>query len=185
MLLKVTLSLLTLFALFLLYVITRPANYHVERSVTILAPADRLFDQVNDLHRFNTWNPFLKADPQAKLIYSGAESGLGAVNSWDGNRDLGAGSATITESLPGQLVRMRMDWKRPMEGVATVEFHFRPTSDGTVVTWAMHGENGFLGKLISVFLDMDRMCGPQFESGLAGLAKSVGATSTAVSAQTK
>jgi len=175
MLLKITLSLLTLLALFLLYVLTRPATYHVERSLTILAPSQVLYDQVNDLHRFNTWNPFLKADPQVKLNYTGPESGLGAANSWDGNSQIGAGSATITESLPGQLVRMRMDWKRPMEGVGTVEFRFRPTQDGTLVTWAMYGDNGFLGKLIGVFLDTDKMCGPQFEAGLAGLAKSVNA----------
>jgi hypothetical protein len=173
MLLKIIVSLLLLTALFLLYVVTRPASYHVERSLTILAPAELLFEQVNDLHRFNTWNPFLKADPQVKLGYSGPESGLGSVNSWDGNRDIGAGSATIIASTPGQLVRMRMDWKRPMEGVATVEFRFRPGPNGTVVTWAMDGENGFLGKLVSVFMNIDKMCGPQFESGLAGLAKAV------------
>jgi len=177
MLLKIILGLLALLALFLIYVLTRPSAYQVERSLLIQATSERLFEEVNDLHRFNAWNPFLKVDPQAKLSYAGPDYGVGSSNSWDGNSDIGAGSATITESRPGQLVRMRMDWKRPMEGVAYVEFRFRPAANGTVVTWAMNGDNGFLGKLISVFMDIDRMCGPQFESGLAGLAKGVGAES--------
>lgn len=176
MFLKITLTLLTILSLFILYVMTRPAGYEVERSLSVAAPAQALFEQVNDLRRFNSWNPFLKADPQVRLSYAGNENGVGAVNSWDGNSDIGAGSATIIESIPGRLVRMRMDWKRPLEGVATVEFRFNPTPEGTLVTWSMAGENGFLGKLLCVFTNIDRMCGPQFESGLAALAKTVGAT---------
>ena len=57
--------------------------------------------------------------------------------SWDGNNKIGAGSATIIESKPGELVRQRMDWKRPMEGTSTVEFTFKPQGDKTVVTWAI------------------------------------------------
>ena len=37
------------------------------------------------------------------------------------------------------------------------------------MTWAMQGENRFVGKLISVFMSMDRMIGDQFETGLANL----------------
>jgi len=95
------------------------------------------------------------------------------VCSWDGNSDIGAGSSTITESKLGELVRMRMDWKRPMEATSTVEFTFKPEGDKTVVTWAMYGKNNFMCKAISLFMDMDKMCGPQFEQGLAELGKVV------------
>ena len=89
----------------------------------------------------------------------------------EGNSDIGAGSSTITESKPGELVRMRMDWKRPMEGTSTVDFTFVPKGDQTVVTWSMYGTNGFLGKAVSMFMDCDKMVGPQFEQGLAELGK--------------
>jgi hypothetical protein len=62
-----------------------------------------------------------------------------------------------------------MDWKRPMEGTATVDFTFEPQGDKTVVTWAMYGKNNFMGKVMSMFMDCDKMCGPQFEKGLASL----------------
>ena len=64
-----------------------------------------------------------------------------------------------------------MDWKRPMEGTSTIDFTFKPQGDKTVVTWAMYGQNNFLGKLVSVFMDCEKMCGPPFEEGLAHLAK--------------
>src|SRR6185503_15235131 len=177
---KILLGLVTVIALFLLYAATRPADFRVERSLAIAASPLALFEQVNDHHKFNAWNPFLKLDPNVKNTYSGPASGVGAVCSWDGNKDIGAGSATITESKPGELVRMRMDWKRPMEGIATVDFTFKPQADKTLVTWAMYGKNNFMGKVVSVFIDCDKMCGPQFEQGLADLGKVVTGATAAI-----
>jgi hypothetical protein len=170
---KILLGLVGVLVIFLIVVATRPADFRVERSATIAAPAQALFEQVNDHHKFSAWNPFMKMDPNVKNTYSGPESGVGAVCAWDGNKDIGAGSSTITESKPGELVRERMDWIRPMAGVATVDFTFKPDGDKTVATWAMYGKNGFMGKLVSLFMDCDKMVGPKFEEGLAALGKVV------------
>jgi hypothetical protein len=166
---KILIGVVTAIALFLIVVALRPADFRVERSATLAASPAALFDQVNDHHKFVAWNPFMKLDPNVKNTFSGPASGVGSVCSWDGNRDIGAGSCTIVESKPGELVRCRMDWKRPMEGVATVDFSFKPQGDKTLVTWAMYGKNNFMGKLVSLFMDCDKMCGPQFEKGLADL----------------
>lgn len=171
MLKKIAIGFALLLAAFIAIVALRPAEFHVERHATLAASPAALFERVNNHHKFNDWNPFLKVDPQVKNTYSGPEAGVGAVCSWDGNKDIGAGSATIVESKPNELVRMRMDWKRPMEGVATVDFTFKPEGDKTVVTWSMYGKNNFLGKLVSLFMDCDKMVGPQFEEGLASLGK--------------
>src|SRR5688572_24603134 len=176
---KILIGVVAVIVIFVIIVATRPADFRVERSATIAAPAQALFDQINDHHNFNKWNPFLKVDPNVKNTYSGPSSGVGATCSWDGNKDIGAGSATIIESRPGELVRMRMDWKRPMEGTSTVDFTFKPVGDKTVVTWAMYGKNGFVGKAVSVFMDCDTMCGPPFEQGLADLGKVAAATGPA------
>ena len=176
---KILIGFAALIAVCLIVVATRPSDYRVERSATIAASPAVLFEQVNDHHKFAVWNPFLKVDPNVKNTYSGPDSGVGAVCSWDGNREIGAGSATITESKPGELVRERMDWKRPMTGTSTVEFRFKPDGDKTVVTWAMYGKNGFMGKAVSIFMDCDKMCGLQFEQGLADLGKVVATASPA------
>ena len=182
MITKILVAIVAIIVLFLAFVATRPADFRVERSAALSASPPALFDQVNNHRKFAVWNPFMKLDPNVKNTYSGPESGVGAVCSWDGNKDIGAGSCTIVESKPGELVRCRMDWKRPMEGVATVDFTFKAQGDKTVVTWAMYGKNNFMGKLMSVFIDCDKMCGPQFEKGLADLGKVVAsAPATAVS----
>ena len=173
MITKILIGLVAVVAIFLIVVASRPADFHVERSATIAATPAALFEQVNDHHKFAVWNPFLKLDPNVKNTYSGPDSGVGAACAWDGNSKIGAGSATIIESKPAELVRHRMDWKRPIEGTSTVEFTFKPAGDKTTVTWAMYGKNGFIGKLFSLFMDCDKMVGPQFEQGLADLDKVV------------
>jgi hypothetical protein len=165
----------------LIIIAFRPAHFRVERSARLAASPDVLFEQVNNHRKFLAWNPFMKLDPEVKNTFSGPEAGVGAVCSWEGNRDIGAGSCTITESRPGELVQCRLDWKRPMERTAMVEFTFEPAGEQTIVTWAMYGENGFMDKLIGLFIDCEKMCGPQFEKGLADL----GAVAIASHAATK
>lgn len=168
---KILVGLAVVIVVFVIVVAAQPADFRVERSATLAATPAALFEQVNDHRKFAVWNPFAHIDPNVKNTYSGPDSGVGAVCSWEGNSDIGAGSSTIIESKPGELVRQRMDWKRPMEGTSTVDFTFKPSGEKTVVTWAMYGKNGFMGKAVSLFMNMDKICGPQFEKGLADLGK--------------
>jgi hypothetical protein len=166
----ILLSLACVIAILLLIVVTQPGDFRVERSATLSASCGELFERLNDHHKVSEWNPFLKLDPNVRITYAGPDSGLGAVCSWEGNNQVGAGSCTIIESKPNELVRCRMDWKRPMSGVSTVDFILKPAGDSqSIVTWAMYGRNNFIGKAVSLFMDCDKVCGPQFEKGLAEL----------------
>jgi uncharacterized protein YndB with AHSA1/START domain len=166
---KILLGLVAVIAVILIVAAFQPSQFDVKRSLVIAAPAVALFEQVNDHRKFAVWNPWLKLDPNVKNTYSGPAAGVGSVASWQGNRNIGAGSATITESKPGELVRQRMDWKEPMEGTSTVDFTFKPEGAGTLVTWHMYGPQNYVGKVMCLFMSMDKMVGGQFEAGLGNL----------------
>ena len=170
MLKKILLGLVAIIAIILVVTAFQPGEFSVKRSLAIAAPAQALFDQVNDHRKFVVWNPWLKLDPNAKNTFSGPVSGVGSVCSWEGNSDVGVGSATIIESKPGELVRQRMDWKKPMEGTSTVDFTFKPEGGKTLVTWHIYGANNYMSKVMCLFMSMDKMIGGQFEIGLASLA---------------
>src|SRR5215213_5902323 len=87
----------------------RPDTFRVERSATIQAPPEKIFPLINDLQRFNTWNPFAKKDPNGKLTYSGAASGVGASFAFEGNAETGSGRIGIVESVPASEVPMTLD----------------------------------------------------------------------------
>jgi hypothetical protein len=66
---------------------------------------------------------------------------------------------------------MKLDMVRPMEAHNVVEFTLdRGEGAGdTSVTWAMQGEQPFLGKVLSTFINCEKMVGSEFEKGLAKL----------------
>ena len=61
----------------------------------------------------------------------------------------------------------RNAWLQPARGSA--EFTLQPDGDATNLTWAMHGPNLYIGKVIGIFVNMDTMIGKDFETGLANL----------------
>jgi uncharacterized protein YndB with AHSA1/START domain len=172
MLKKILLGLVAVVVLILIVAAFQPKDFRVQRGATIAATPEVLFGYFNNHKKFSEWNPWAKMDPNAKNTYSGPEAGVGAVAEWDGEK-VGKGRATITHSEPGKFIRQRMEWFKPMEGISTVEFTFEPDGGKTKVTWAMFGENGYMGKLVSLFMDCESMCGPEFEKGLADVAKLV------------
>jgi hypothetical protein len=185
MLLKILLGLGFVILVILVVAAFRPSTYHVERSVMIAAPAEDLFPHVNDLRKTHVWSPWVKLDPEAKYTFEGPPAGVGAVNTWAGNSNIGEGRQTIIESRPPNLVRIKLEFFKPMPGVSTVEYHLKSLGNNqTTVTWSMDGTNNYIGKVMCLFMNMDRMIGSQFEKGLADLktlaesaSKKVGAAS--------
>lgn len=149
------------------YAATLPDTFRVARSATVQAPPEKLHALINDLRAFNTWNPFEKFDTQSRGEYRGPAAGPGAVYQFAGGKS-GDGSLRILDSAPTR-VSMELHMVKPMEALNRVQFTLQPRGNATEVTWQMEGATPFLGKLIHVFIDMDRMVGGQFESGLADL----------------
>jgi len=140
---------------FVAFVATRPSEYRVARTVTMAVPASAAFAQVNDFHRWGAWNPWAKLDPAMKQTYEGAPAGPGAVYTWAGNTQVGAGRMTMTESRPNELVRINLEFLKPFAATSIAEFTFRPEGDRTAVTWSMVGQANFIAKIVHLFVDMD------------------------------
>ena len=167
--LPIFLALAFIAIIFIVVVAGQPDDFAVMRTANIAALPEKVFSEVNDLHRWEAWSPWARLDPNAKSTFSGADSGPGAAMAWDGNKKIGSGRMTITESQPAERIRLRLDFLRPMKATNTAEFRFRPDGGHTVVTWSMAGENNLIGKLFGLFINCDKMCGGDFEKGLASL----------------
>jgi len=148
---------------------TKPDSFRVQRSLPIKAPPETLFALINDFHRWGTWSPWETRDPAMKRSFSGPSSGTGAVYAWEGNRNVGSGRMEILESSAPSKIAIKLDFFKPFEGHNTAEFTMLPHGDATDVTWLMHGPLPFMGKIMHVFINMDRMIGKDFEIGLANL----------------
>lgn len=154
-------------AVLVIFVAMQPAQFRVTRGLTIAAPAANVFAQVNELGRWEAWNPWQKKDPAMQLNFSGPPAGTGASYAWSGNKQVGEGHLTITESRPHELVRIRLEFFKPFAATNMAEFTFRVEGDKTAVTWSMTGRNNFMAKALHLVMNMDRMVGGEFEKGLA------------------
>jgi uncharacterized protein YndB with AHSA1/START domain len=167
-----TIILLVLAVVIVVFVIVatlQPAGFRIVRSATITAPPAVVFAQVNDLHAFQLWSPWAKLDPAMKSTFAGPPAGRDAVYAWVGNAKVGEGRMTITESKPADRVQMKLEFLKPFKATNTTEFVFRAEGSMTAVTWSMSGTNGFMFKAVSLFMNMDKMVGKDFENGLANL----------------
>jgi len=154
---------------FLVVVAMQATDFRITRTNTISAPASAVFVEVNDLHRWDAWSPWAKLDPAAKNAFEGPSSGTGALMRWAGNKEVGEGSMTITESRPDEFIQFKLEFLKPFKATNTAEFTFKPEGNETVVTWSMYGRNNFVGKAMSVVMNCDKMVGSQFEQGLASM----------------
>jgi len=168
-LIYVAIGLVLVVGALLAYAATKPDTFRVQRSTGINAPAERIFPLIANLKSMNTWNPFVEPDPAIKIAYSGPDSGKGAAHTWSGNSKVGEGRIEITDAAPSARVNMQLDMQKPMKARNAVEFTLQPNGNTTTVTWAMSGRQPFIGKLVTVFIDCDKMVGRQFENGLGKL----------------
>lgn len=150
----------------LAFAAVKSPDYRVSREVTIQAPAEKIFPYLNNSKLAGQWGPWTEMDPESKMTISGPEAGVGSRTDWTGGKQMGTGSATIVESTPNQRVGIRIVYTDPMDMVQDSEYLIRAENGQNVVTWTVTGKNSFVGRLMCLFADMDKMVGPMFEKGL-------------------
>jgi hypothetical protein len=132
---KNPIALAIIVVVFVVIVAIQPSEFRVVRSASISAPAPVVFAQVNDFHKWEAWNPWGKIDPAMKQTYEGAPAGAGAIYTWTGNKEVGEGRMTITESRPSELIRIKMEFFKPFAGTSIAE---SPSNRKGIKPW-LHG----------------------------------------------
>ncbi|MBL0095901.1 MAG: SRPBCC family protein [Bacteroidetes bacterium] len=148
-----------------------PSQLHVERSLTMNAPVENIYDQVNTLKNWEGWSPWQKMDPEVKITYNTIPAGEGASYSWNGPKT-GEGTITLTECKPTELIKMDLAFKG--EKPASSYFTFAPDGSGTNVTWAFDSELG-ANPFVRLFWSLGKsMMTDAFDQGLAGISEMAG-----------
>lgn len=176
MLIKILIAIAAVIVIFLVIVALQPGQMSISRSLAMNAPATSVFAQVNDFHKWLAWSPYEGLDPALKRTYEGPADGVGAIYRWSGNDQVGEGSMTITESKPGEVIRIKLVFLKPMANECMAEFAFKTEGSTTTTSWTMTGHNNFMCKAVGLFMNMDKMVGGQFAEGLASLKTIVEAT---------
>ncbi len=143
-----------------------PKEGHVERSTVIKATPETIYEHIRYLKNMDEWGVWRKSDPNAKYDFSGEDGTVGAKASWDGEV-VSQGSQTITALDPNKSVKTDLAFG-PMVSQASLDLTPKGP-DSTEVKWSLHGETPFMYRAMAIFMSMDKMVGPDFETGLANL----------------
>jgi len=150
------------------YAATRPDTFRVQRAASIKAPAEKIFPLINDYRNWPQWSPYEHRDPAMKRSFSGPAAGRGAVYVWEGNKNVGSGRMEIVDTAPNKII-IKLDFFAPFKANNIAEFTLAPKGGATEVTWAMHGPLPYVGKLMHMVINCDKMVGKDFETGLASM----------------
>jgi hypothetical protein len=168
MLAKIGIGLAIVAVILAIAIATRPNTFAVRRSATINAPAEVVYAQIHDLRRWPLWMSYDRMDPAIRRSYEGPATGVGAVYHYVSDK-VGEGRMTIAALTPNERVGIQAQFIKPFAATNDLEFTLQPAPGGVRVTWAMNGRNTLMGKAMSLFVNMDRMIGGDFEKGLADL----------------
>ena len=167
MLLYILLGLAVIIVIILAIAATKPNAVRYERSTVIHAAPERILPHLIDFRAWRPWSPWEKLDPDMERSYSGAESGPGARYAWSGKK-AGAGTMEVL-AVDADSVNIDLRFTRPFKNDCVVWFRCAPQGPDTKLTWTMDGPQIFMGKVMSVFMNMEKMIGKDFETGLAVL----------------
>lgn len=140
-----------------------PQHITVARSKVINAPESDVFPYVNNLKRYNKWQPWLAKDPEMEIKYAGPEEGVGAQMAWNSS-ELGSGTHEIVEIQQNRRVKVGLDFGVSGNGTATYEL--QPYGAGTRVVWVFDTNVGNNPLQRWMGLMFDRWIGHDFEIGL-------------------
>lgn len=148
----------------LIYVAMQPNNYDVKRSKLIKAPANVIFNNINDFKNWEAWGPWYDEDPTIKASYPEQTSGVGGAYSW------------TSKDGPGNMKTIALEENKSIE--QKIQFGDYEPSDiywileeqeeGTNVTWGMKADEiPFVFKFFGAISGgMEKMLAPMLENGL-------------------
>jgi uncharacterized protein YndB with AHSA1/START domain len=142
-------------------------QFKAVRSVTIAAPADKVYPLLADPREWKRWTVWNRRDPAMAITYSGPPSGAGAGWEWKSKTE-GDGKMTFTAAEPDR--RVAYDLFFPDFGTTSAgDLLLTADGAGTKVTWTMNGDMGSNPLFRWMALFADKMVGADFEAGLANL----------------
>jgi len=145
-----------------------PKEVTVTRNITVNAPIDRVFEQVNDLRNWEKWSPWKRMDPMMEMTFSNPPVGQGAFYKWvSKDKNLGSGTMTLAKVTNNEEIVTALhneDW-----GDATSTFNFGHKGNEIEITWSMTNNLGIMPWSKYFGLAMKGMLKKQFDQGLTGI----------------
>lgn len=159
---------LAAFTLFMGITLILPQQYRVDRSIVINAPAEAIFPHLEDLEKWQKWNPWMELDPEMTIDYGSQSKGVGASYNWASDK-AGGGSMTIVSLHRNEEIQYKLNFEGMENFPAFSSLTLTPRGRSTKVLWEFHGDVGdrFFSRWMVLFVES--VLGRSFDKGLRNL----------------
>ena len=149
-----------------------PRQVVVARTISIDAPASRIYPYVSNFKKFNEWSPWVTIDKNTRFEFSGPKQGKGAILKWrSDDQSVGTGMQEITDAVENESVKTALDFGD--KGSATAFFKLREKDSSTDLTWSFETDAGYNPIMRWMGLMFDKWVGAEYERGLQRLKRLV------------
>ncbi|EZH75966.1 polyketide cyclase [Aquimarina atlantica] len=167
---KIGIVLIAIIAIILIAAVFVSKEVVYEKSVSIDAPIEVVWENVNSLADLDKWNPWNDYDPNMKKEFTGTDGTIGATTSWDSDvKEVGKGSQTIAKIEKPSLFETDLKFYEPYESEAKGYIKVQNEGNTTKVTWGFQSEMPYPFNLMNLFTDMEEMMGKDWNKGLTTL----------------
>lgn len=126
-----------------IYIATLESKYDIKRTRIIKAPAEVIFNNINDFKNWEHWGPWMEMDSTIVASYPEVTSGVGASYTWTGKD--GLGSMKTVSLIPNKEIIQQIDFGTG--STPEVYWDITRTDTGNAVTWGMRGKSSFGEKI--------------------------------------
>ncbi len=146
-------------------------EYVCEREIVINKPLPEVFDYIRQLKNQDNYSVWATMDTAMKREYKGVDGTVGFIAAWESdNKDVGKGEQEITGITEGQRIDYQLRFKEPFESEGHT--YLTTSAEGenaTKVLWGFDGKMNYPSNIMLLFMDMEKMLAPDFETGLQNL----------------
>lgn len=148
-------------------------DYTVERELVINKPKMEVFSYVKFLKNQDNYSKWATMDLNMKKEYKGTDGEVGFISAWDSEKeDVGKGEQEIKKITEGERIDTELRFIEPFESTDMAYMSTESVSENeTKVKWGFYGKMEYPMNLMCLFMDMDKMLGPDLEEGLSNLKK--------------
>jgi Polyketide cyclase / dehydrase and lipid transport. len=149
-----------------------PKELNIERSMSMNAPKDVVFNEFSHFKTWPAWSAWLQMDPEAKLEYFGTDGEAGSGYNWDGKKVM---QGTMKNAgVDGTTMNYDLEFKgMPWESKANGYLKAEDDGAGTKMTWTYHAITPYPFNAMGLFMNMEEMLGKDFSTGMTNLKKIV------------
>lgn len=168
---RIFLLLATLLIILLIWAAFIPGDCQYEKSISINAPVEKVWQNTNTLKAMDQWSPWNDLDPGMKKEWTGTTGQHGEKVCWDSkNKQAGKGCQELEKvDEAGKRIDTAIKFLTPYESEANAYVTVVPEGNGSKATWGFTSQIPYPFTLMKLFMNMEDAVGKDYQKGLSRL----------------